>query len=136
VSAFVTRDPIDIGALIANVSDAGRGATVAFLGSVRRSSDDGPVVAIEYSAYEEMVEAEFGGIVTEAQARWPGADVAARHRVGDVPLGAASIAVVAAAPHRGEAFEAARYVIEEAKRRLPVWKRERFAGGTARWREE
>jgi molybdopterin synthase catalytic subunit len=136
VSVYVTREPIDIGALVANVSDVGRGAAVAFLGSVRRSREDGPVVAIGYTAYEEMLEAEFGRIVAEARARWPGVEVAAQHRLGDVPLGTASIAAVAAAPHRAEAFEAARYVVEEAKRRLPVWKRERFEDGTARWREE
>lgn len=132
---FVTRAPIDIGALIGIVSDAGRGGTVAFLGSVRRGAEDGAVAAIEYSAYEEMVEAEFGRIVAEAQARWPDAGIAAQHRIGAVPAGAPSIAAVAAAPHRDAAFAAARYVVEEAKRRLPVWKRERFDDGTTRWRE-
>ncbi|MBE0593431.1 MAG: molybdenum cofactor biosynthesis protein MoaE [Gemmatimonadales bacterium] len=133
---FVTRSPIDIGALIGIVSDKGRGGTVAFLGSVRRSREDGPVVAIEYSAYEEMLETEFGKIVAEARLRWPGAGIAAQHRLGEVPAGAPSLAAVVAAAHRDEAFEAARYVVEEAKRRLPVWKRERFEDGTARWREE
>lgn len=132
---FVTRGPIDIGALIGIVSDAGRGGTVAFLGSVRRGAEDGAVAAIEYSAYEEMVEAEFGRIVAEAQSRWPDAGIAAQHRIGEVPAGAPSIAAVAAAPHRDAAFAAARYVVEEAKRRLPVWKRERFDDGTTRWRE-
>lgn len=135
MTGFVTRAPIDIGALIGIVSDPGRGGTVAFLGSVRRSTEDGPVSAIEYSAYEEMLEAEFGRIVAEAQERWPDAGIAARHRIGEVPTGAPSIAAVAAAPHREAAFEAARYVVEEAKRRLPVWKRERFDDGTTRWRE-
>ena len=132
---FVTRGAIDIGALIGIVSDAGRGGTVAFLGSVRRGAEDGAVAAIEYSAYEEMVEAEFGRIVAEAQSRWPDAGIAAQHRIGEVPAGAPSIAAVAAAPHRDAAFAAARYVVEEAKRRLPVWKRERFDDGTTRWRE-
>ena len=133
---FVTRDPIDIGALIGIVSDPGRGGTVAFLGSVRRGDEDGPVAVIEYSAYEEMLEVEFASIVAEAEARWPEAGIAAQHRMGEVPAGVPSIAAVAAAPHRDVAFAAARYVVEEAKRRLPVWKRERFDDGTTRWREE
>ncbi len=132
---FVTREPIDIGALIGIVSDPGRGGTVAFLGSVRRGEEDGPVAAIAYSAYEEMLEVEFARIVAEAEARWPEAGIVARHRIGEVPAGAPSIAAVAAAPHRDAAFQAARYVVEEAKRRLPVWKRERFDDGTERWRE-
>jgi len=133
---YLTRDPIDVGNILAQVSDPGRGGTVLFLGSVRRSEDDGPVASIEYSAYEEMVVAEFERIVAEANDRWPDAVCRAIHRVGHVPVGEPSIAVAASAPHRGEAFEACRFTIEEAKRRLPVWKRERFDDGTTRWRQE
>ncbi len=133
--AFAVRDPIRVDALLAEVVGPERGGTALFLGTVRRSPDDGPVVRIEYSAYPEMLEAEFGRIVGEAHARWPEARVTARHRLGDVPLGEASIAVAAAAPHRGDAFDACRYVIEEAKRRLPVWKREVLADGATVWRD-
>ena len=106
-----------------------------FLGTVRRSEEDGPVEVIEYSAYEEMAEAEFGRIVAEAEGRWPAAGFAVRHRLGEVRTGEGSIAVVAAAPHRAEAFEAGGWVVEEAKRRLPVWKRVRFEDGTSQWGE-
>lgn len=132
---FVTHEPIEVGALLTEVARPDRGGTVVFLGTVRRSVEDGPVAAIEYTAYEEMTEAEFGRILTEAAERWPVAAFAARHRVGDVAAGEPSIAVAAAAPHRGEAFDAAQWVVEEAKRRLPVWKRERFDDGTSQWRE-
>jgi len=64
------------------------------------------------------------------------AGFAAKHRLGEVPRGEPSIAVVAAAGHRAEAFEACRWVIDEAKRRLPIWKKERFDDGSERWREE
>jgi len=134
MSRYLTHDPIDVGNLVAQVSDPGRGGTVLFLGSVRRSEEDGAVASIEYSAYEEMVVAEFERIVAEAKARWPDAVCRVAHRLGDVPVGEPSIAVVAAAPHRREAFEACRFLIEEAKRRLPVWKHERFEDGTKRWR--
>lgn len=131
----VTREAIALDRLVAGVSGPGRGGTAAFLGTVRAAPEDGPVVAIEYSAYEEMLTAEIERIRGEAAARWPGAEVALQHRIGTVPLGEASIAVAAAAPHRAEAFDACRFVIEEAKRRLPVWKKERLSDGTDRWRE-
>lgn len=133
--SFITKARIDVNALLAHVADSGLGGTVLFLGSVRQSVEDGPVVEIEYSAYEEMVEAEFGRILSEARARWPQARIAAVHRIGRVPAGDPSIAVAAAAPHRAEAFETCRHVIEEAKTRLPVWKKEIFKDGAEAWRD-
>jgi molybdopterin synthase catalytic subunit len=91
------------------------------------------VTEIEYSAYDAMADAEIERIVTEAQQQWPGVRVALRHRVGRVPVGEASIAIVAAAPHRAEAFAACRHVIEAVKRRLPIWKKEYRIDGTAAW---
>jgi molybdopterin synthase catalytic subunit len=133
MSTWFTRDPLDVTALLASVQGAEHGATAVFLGTVRRSAEDGEVVGIEYSAYEAMAEAEFERIVTDAGERWPMARVAVRHRLGYVPTGEASVAVVAAAPHRAEAFAACRFVIDETKRRVPVWKKERLASGAARW---
>jgi molybdopterin synthase catalytic subunit len=133
---YLTRDPIDVVGLMAAVGDSGCGGTVVFLGSVRRAPEDGPVIAIDYDAYEEMAAAELGRIVEEAKVQWPGAGLSAQHRLGRVPLGEPSIAVVVAAPHRTEAFAACRWVIDEAKRRLPVWKKERFDDGAVRWREQ
>jgi molybdopterin synthase catalytic subunit len=132
---YATHDPLSADALVAEVAGPERGATSLFLGTVRRGPDDGPVVRIEYSAYEPMLEAEFARIVEEAEARWPGTRVAACHRLGPVALGAVSIGVAAGAPHRAEALAACRYVIEEAKARLPVWKREIFEDGGAAWRD-
>jgi molybdopterin synthase catalytic subunit len=111
------------------------GGTAVFVGTVRRGREDGPVAGIEYSAYEEMLDAEFGRIVEEAADRWPEGRFAVQHRLGRVPAGEASIAVVAAAPHRAEAMEACRYIIEEGKKRLPVWKKEIFDDGATAWRE-
>ncbi len=133
---YLTRDRIDVGRLLEVVTDDGRGGTVVFLGSVRRGARDGPVAAIDYDAYEEMARAEFERIIAAALERWPEAGFAAQHRLGEVPRGEPSIAVVAAAGHRAEAFEACRWVIDEAKRRLPIWKKERFDDGSERWREE
>ncbi len=128
---FLTRSPLDITALLATIAGPERGGTACFLGTVR--DEDGMVTGIEYSAYEPMADAEVERILTELAARWPEARVAVRHRLGFIPTGEASIAIAAAAPHRAEAFDACRFVIEEVKRRLPVWKRERHADGAAVW---
>jgi len=132
---YATREPIRVDTLIADVAGPTRGGTAVFVGSVRRGPEDGPVTRIEYTAHEPMLEAEFARIVTEAIERWPDARVAARHRLGVVATGEASLAVVVAAAHRAHAFEACRHVVEEAKRRLPVWKREIFDDGTSSWRD-
>jgi molybdopterin synthase catalytic subunit len=107
-----------------------------FLGTVRNGPGEPGepgVTAIEYSAYEAMVEAEFGRLLDDAHGRWPAARLAVRHRLGRIPAGEASIAIVVAAPHRAAAFEACRFVIEEVKRRIPVWKKELRTDGSAIW---
>lgn len=131
---YLTRRPIEPAALLAAVSDPGLGGAALFLGTVRRGSEDGPVASIEYTAYEEMVVAEFDRILAEAGERWPRGRVTACHRLGTVPAGEPSIAIAAAMPHRADAFAACRYVIEEAKQRLPIWKQEILDDGTRRWR--
>ena len=131
--SFLTRAAISIDVLLADVSSPGHGGTCLFLGTVRNGPDEHGVMAIEYSAYEEMVEAEFGRLLADARGRWPEARIAVRHRLGTIPVGEASIAIAAAAPHRAQAFEACRYVIEEVKRRVPVWKKELRVDGTEVW---
>jgi molybdopterin synthase catalytic subunit len=79
-----------------------------------------------------MAEAECAAIVSEAESRWE-CTVALRHRIGVLPIGEAAVAIAAASGHRDEAFAACRYVIEEVKRRVPIWKRELFADGTVEW---
>ena len=127
---YLTRSPISIESLLAQVQSPERGGTCVFLGTVR--SDD-EVTAIGYSAYDEMAIAEIKQILDEAQSRWTGARVTLQHRLGMIPVGEASIGIAAAAPHRDEAFAACRYVIEEVKKRLAVWKKELHADGTTTW---
>jgi molybdopterin synthase catalytic subunit len=126
----LTRSRISIEALLGAVQGAERGGTCVFLGTVR--SDDG-VTAIDYSAYDAMALAEVDSILAEAEQRWSGARITLQHRLGLIPAGEASIAIVAAAPHRDAAFAACRYVIEEVKQRLPIWKKELNADGTGTW---
>ena len=128
----LTRDPLDIKDLLAEVQGAERGGTCVFLGTVRTDDD---VTAIDYSAYEPMASAEMERILAEAQTQWPTARVMLQHRLGEIPVGEASIAIAAAAPHREEAFAACRYVIEAVKKRLPVWKKELHADGSPTWVE-
>ena len=129
--SHLTRSPLDAGALLAEVGGPARGGTALFLGTVR--DDGGDTTGIEYTAYEAMADAELARIVAEAARRWPDARLAVRHRLGLVRAGEASIGIAAAAAHRAAAFDACRFVIEEVKRRLPVWKRELHRDGTAVW---
>ena len=121
---------LDIDALLAEVQGPERGGTCAFLGTVR---NDAGVTAIEYSAYADMATAEIERILGEAHEKWPDSRATLQHRLGRIAVGEASIAIAAAAPHRADAFAACRYVIEEVKQRLPVWKKELHADGTATW---
>ena len=130
---YLTRQPLSMDQLVADVSSPARGGTCVFLGTVRNGAEADGVKAIEYSAYEDMVEVEFGRLVADAAARWPDARIAVRHRLGTIPAGEASIGIAAAAPHRAQAFEACRFVIEEVKRRIPVWKKELRLDGTEVW---
>jgi molybdopterin synthase catalytic subunit/molybdopterin converting factor small subunit len=127
----LTDRPIDVAALEARVAERGHGALVTFVGRARDRSDDGrKVVELEYEVYPEMAAAVLDDIAAEAAARWPGVVVAVMHRTGIVPIGEAAVAIVAAAPHRSHAYAANRFVIEAIKERLPIWKRERFLGGS------
>jgi molybdopterin synthase catalytic subunit len=129
---YLTHEPLDLGPLVASVQSAERGGIACFLGTVRNHHGGREVLRLDYSAYGPMVEAECALIVAEAESRWRVA-VALRHRVGRLEIGDAAVAVVAASAHRDEAFVACRHVIEELKRRVPIWKREVFADGTVEW---
>lgn len=131
--SYLTSKPLSLDALLAEVASPECGGTCVFLGTVRNGPAEGGVTAIEYSAYPAMVEAEFTRIAAEVRGRWPGTRVAVRHRLGTIPVGEASIAIATAAPHRAEAFAACRYVIEEVKRRVPIWKKESRTDGSEVW---
>jgi len=130
---YLTKAKISLDSLLAEVQGPERGGTCVFMGTVRNGPEESGVVEIEYSAYDAMADAEIERMLTETEQRWPGVRVALRHRVGRVPVGEASIAIVAAAPHRAEAFAACRHIIEDVKRRLPMWKKEYRIDGTTAW---
>ena len=123
-------EPIDVEALETLVAGREHGALVTFVGRARDHADDGrPVTELEYEVYPEMASSVLLEIADEAERRWP-VRVGVQHRHGVVPIGEAAVAIVVAAGHRAEAYEANRFVIEAIKERLPIWKRERYADGS------
>ena len=129
----IVEGPIDIARMVERVSKSANGATVLFLGTVREVNDGRGVTGIEYTAYRSMAERELAAIVEEAAVLADSNDVAVEHRLGELAVGDCSVAVAVAHPHRARAFEAARYVIEELKERVPIWKREQYVDGTREW---
>lgn len=132
-AAFVTAERISAAELAADLAGPGQGAVVCFEGRVRDRNDGRQVRSLHYDAYEAMAADVLREIAAEAAERHGAGAVAVAHRTGDLRPGEVSVAVAAAAPHRDQAFAAARHAIEEIKRRLPVWKRERYEDGTERW---
>ncbi len=123
--------PLPVDEAIQWATLATTGATVAFTGTARDHSEGREgVTALSYEAWEEQVEPVLRSVAAEARIKWPDIRrVVVLHRTGDLVLREAAVLVVAAAPHRGEAFEAARYLIDETKVRAPIWKKEVWADG-------
>ncbi len=123
--SFTVREvPLDVAAAVADVSHPGAGAVDVFLGLVRDTNDGRAVTRLEYEAYGTMAVKEMERIGAELAARLPGVRLAAQHRVGSLAVGELAVVCAASAPHRAEAFEACRALIDEIKARVPVWKRE------------
>ncbi len=128
----VTGAPLDVGATHTRLADPGAGASVVFTGHVRdHSPGQEGVTRLEYEAFEERVGASIGEVVDEAAARWPVLAVSVEHRVGVTEVGDPTVVVGVASAHRADAFEAARYIIDELKARAPIWKKEFWPGGEA-----
>ncbi len=129
----IVSDVIDITALLAQVADAGIGATSLFLGTVRDVNDGRAVTGIEYEAYETMAEDEMRAIAEEACLAVPGLLVAVVHRVGTLQVGEVSVAIAAAHARRAPAVDSARTIIEALKQRVPIWKQEHYMDGDRAW---
>jgi len=129
----LTDSPIDTAALVAEVSRGANGAAVLFIGTVREVNDGRPVTGIEYSAYRSMAERELAAVAREASDQFKTSDIVVEHRLGTLEIGEASVAIAVAHPHRGPAYEASRYVIEQLKKRVPIWKLEHYVDGTREW---
>jgi len=133
IRVTVGEQPIDSGALLAEVSRPDSGATVLFMGTVRDHSEGKHgVTHLEYEVFAERVEPKIEEIVNDASSRWPVLSVVVEHRSGTVEVGEASVAVAVASAHRSDAFTAARFIIDELKQQAPIWKKEFWPGG-AEW---
>jgi molybdopterin synthase catalytic subunit len=124
---------IDAASLMTEVGGSKNGATLLFLGTVRDVNDGRPVTGIEYSAYRSMAEREMAAIVAEACERFGTRDVVVEHRLGVLGLGEASVAIAVAHERRAQAYETSRFIIEELKKRVPIWKLEHYVDGTREW---
>ena len=128
--------PLELTPLIASVRTDACGAVVTFLGVVRADGEgEDRVAGLRYEAYPEMALREMRAIGVEAVERFAGVRVSIVHRIGELGLGEASVAIAVAAPHRGPALHACEYAIEQLKHRVPVWKKERYRDRDGRWLE-
>jgi molybdopterin synthase catalytic subunit len=127
----VTADPLDLSALSRELerSASADGAITSFVGLVRDHNQGRRVSYLEYEAYEPLAVRALNLIIDESRALWPTARLGVHHRTGRLEIGEASIIIVAASPHRADAFAACRYMIERVKQIVPIWKHEHFEGG-------
>jgi molybdopterin synthase catalytic subunit len=120
----LTREALDRDALVAAVSHPSVGGIVVFEGVVRDNARGKQVRYLEYDVYQEMAELQIHSIIAEARQRWGVERVAVAHRFGRMEVGEASVIIAVASPHRAEAFEACRYIIDTLKTTVPIWKKE------------
>ena len=131
----VTEAPLDGPAIRAAALDPRAGAVVLFEGCARDSHEGRPVALLAYEAFVPMAEAELARLREEAMVRFGLVRCLIHHRLGEVPLLEAAVIVAASSPHRREAFEAAAWIMDRIKERVPIWKRERYRDGAQAWVE-
>lgn len=136
LKAALVDQPIDVATVAERVSGPERGAVVLFLGTVRNHHQGREVARLSYTGYRPMALARLERIVEELEAVDPTLRLAITHRLGDLEPGEPSVVIAAASPHRAAAYTASRDALERLKAEVPIWKREHYADGDARWREE
>lgn len=129
----ITDESLDGPGPFEDLGDHSDGAVLIFQGRVRETNEGRTVTGLGYQAYGEMAEKELRAICEEAAGRFEVGAISAAHRVGELDPGEVSVVIGVASPHRASCYEASRYVIEEIKARLPIWKRERYVDGDAVW---
>lgn len=131
---MITTDILDSVALRENLPDHSCcGALVQFEGIVRDQNEGKKVIEIEYECFDKMAKKELGQIIGEAKGKWPIHEVFIAHRVGKVTVGETSLVLFVMSSHRREAFEASQYIIDELKKRVPIWKKESYEDGKTDW---
>jgi len=135
IHCHVGPEEIDSTKLLSRVGSDEDGAAILFIGVVRNHADGRPVSGMRYDSYVEMSQHELKSIAAEAAERLGTDRLAVEHRTGELQIGEISVAIAVSSPHRAESFDATRYIIEEIKKRLPVWKKEYYEDGTDSWVE-
>ena len=128
----ITSTTIDISEVIASVSRPQSGGMNVFIGTTRNHSHGKKVRRLDYEAYEPMALKMMERLVKQAGETWT-IDASIVHRIGSVPIGEASVVIAVSSAHRDDAFKASRFLIDELKRVVPIWKREHFDDGTVEW---
>jgi molybdopterin synthase catalytic subunit len=128
-----THSPIDTAAGRREILDVGAGGYVSFEGWVRDYNEGQEVSGLEYEAFEELAVKEGERIIAEALRRFPVKHALCIHRVGALALSDMAVWVGVSSAHRGEAFDACRYIIDEVKHRVPIWKKEHYRNGDSGW---
>lgn len=133
IKALVSTEALNVNDACDFVADPANGAIDMFIGVVRDNHQGQAVTGITYDVHETLAERELMNICREAQGIWPETRYFVSHYRGYLPVGGVSVLVAVSAPHREETFEACRYVIEEIKKRAPVWKKEHYISGESEW---
>jgi molybdopterin synthase catalytic subunit len=128
-----SQTALDVTSARKDLEDLGAGGFVSFEGWVRNHNEGQEVTGLEYEAFEELAVKEGDRIVGEALRKFPIKRALCIHRVGSLALGEMAVWVAVSAVHRGEAFDACRYIIDEVKHRLPIWKKEHYRSGDSGW---
>jgi len=129
----ITEGPIDHHGLIDRVRSNQAGAVCSFLGTVREMTEGRRTDSLEYQTYREMALKKMTELETEARRRWPLLDVVLVHRIGRLELGEICVVVAVSSPHRDQAFESCRWLIDTLKQVVPIWKKENWADGNEQW---
>jgi|SRR6516165_2255790 molybdopterin synthase catalytic subunit len=129
----ISHDPINFAELTESVRSNEAGAVVLFLGTVREMTNGRQTAALDYDAFPAMARKTLEDLLAEARGKWPIVNAAIVHRLGRLELGEVSVAVAVSTPHREQAFEAGKYLIDRLKEVVPIWKKENWADGTTEW---
>lgn len=132
-SIQLVDNPIDTGAVLQSVSSVAAGANVLFLGTTRQFTQGQETLRLDYDGYREMAVVQLEKLADEAAQQWPIIACCIVHRLGTVELGEASVAVAVSTAHRADSFESAAWMLNQLKQRVPIWKREHYAGGVTEW---
>jgi molybdopterin synthase catalytic subunit len=129
----LTHEEIEAAAVLAEVESPLAGAVVLFLGTVRAVTGERRTESLEYECYLQMARLKMEELERSARLRWPITECCLVHRLGHLPIGATSVAVAVSSPHRQDAFEAAKWLIDTLKVSVPIWKKENWGDGTSEW---